>query len=362
MQGILLPRFRGGPWRARHVQSPKRCGQPVSRKLIFLLGFFRYKSDVGTGEPLAASIKAREMHRQYPSNHMTDHSIGGKIEPKFSAVLFLITIGLSLAALCGLMALLLPDLWAVQLAASWPALLAVFLSVHVAAGFGEFFFHRYVLHAPLIPWLSYFYRQHTLHHALTRVGYRKVRPGAEETPCLVENHYPIETEKQYEASYFPWYSLVGFSLGASVILAPVQWLLPSAPIFLSGFLAIAWSLALYELIHAVEHWPQATWDRLVNHPRFGGFWRKAYAFHLRHHADIRCNEAISGVFGLPVVDVILGTYVDPETLYRHGQTAPATEFVSPRPRFGLIRWLDRRAEQSVEHRRRKRTHVVESHG
>jgi len=285
---------------------------------------------------------------------MTDHAHGGKSEPKFSALLFLLTVALTLAGLFGLLAWIAPGVWRTQLAAGWPALFATFCAVHVAAAFTEFFFHRYVLHAPLLPFLSYFYKQHTRHHALTRVGYQKSRHSGGEIPCLVENRYPIEEEKQYEASYFPWYSLLVFSLLAALVLAPVQWLLPSAPVFLGGFLAIAWSLSLYELIHAVEHWPQATWDRLLAHPRLGGFWRKAYAFHLRHHADIRCNEAISGVFGLPVVDWMLGTYVDPETLYRHGSTARPEEFVSPRPRFSLIRWLDRQADEAVKRRRYQR--------
>jgi hypothetical protein len=53
-------------------------------------------------------------------------------------------------------------------------------------------------------------------------------------------------------------------------------------------------------------------------------------------------------------DLIFGTYVDPESLYRQGQQIDAKEFVSPRPRFGLIRWLDRRAEKAIKHRRQRR--------
>jgi hemolysin III len=285
------------------------------------------------------------------------HSHGDKHDPKFSAPLFMVTVAVSLAVLCGAMAWLTPTVWQAQLQASGLALFAVFLVVHAAAGIGEFFFHRYVLHAPLVPFLSHFYKQHTLHHALTRVGFQKSRKGDGEVPYLVENHYPIVEEKQFEASYFPWYSLIGFSAFASIFLIPAQILLPSAPVMLGGFLAVTWSMCLYELIHAVEHWPQATWDRLIEHPRLGSFWRKAYAFHLRHHADIRCNEAISGVFGLPVVDWVLGTYVDPETLYRDGQTTKPEEFVSPRPRFGIIRWLDQRADHAVKHRRQQRSRV-----
>jgi hemolysin III len=292
---------------------------------------------------------------------MSAHSHGGKIEPKFSAALFIATIVLTLAALFGILALAAPAVWHAQFAAGWKAVLVTFLAVHLLAAFVEFIFHRYVLHAPLVPFLSYFYKQHTLHHALTRVGYQKSKRG-EQVPCLVENVavnlYPIMKEPQYEASYFPWYSLTVFALLASLLFAPVQWFFPGAPVFLGGFLAIAWSLTLYELIHAIEHWPQATWDRLIEHPNLGRFWRKAYAFHLRHHADIRSNEAISGFFGLPLVDVLLGTYLDPETLYRHGQPVDPKEFVSPRPRFEVIRWLDRRADESVKQRRKRRAAVV----
>ncbi|MSU69288.1 MAG: hypothetical protein EXS39_00625 [Opitutaceae bacterium] len=290
---------------------------------------------------------------------MSAHSHGGKIEPKFSVTLFIITVAVSLTALLGILALVAPKVWQAQLAASWQAILVTFLAGHMLAAFAEYFFHRYVLHAPLLPFLGRFFKQHTLHHALTRVGYQKSKAGLGEVPCLLENTavnlYPIEKEPQYEASYFPWYTLTVFALSACLVFVPLQWLLPSVPVFLGGFLSIAWSLLLYELIHATEHLPQASWDRVLGHPTFGRFWRKAYAFHLRHHADIRSNEAISGFFALPLPDLILGTYLDPETLYRHGLPVSPKEFVSPRPRFGFIRWLDRQAEESVKRRRRKRT-------
>jgi hemolysin III len=284
---------------------------------------------------------------------MSNHHHGGKAEPKFSVTLFAITIVVTFAGLCGILFLAAPGVWRAQLAAPWWMLALVILAAHCAAGVFEFFFHRYVLHAPLLPFLSHFYKQHTLHHALTRVGFQKAKKGRTAMPYLVENHYPIEHEKQFEASYFPWFTLAIFSALGSLVFAPVQWLLPEYPVFLGGFLGITFSLCLYEIIHAIEHWPQATWDRLVAKPTMGPFWRKAYAFHLRHHADIRCNEAISGIFGLPLPDLFLGTYIDPETLYTHGKSAEPKEFVSPRPRFAIIRWLDRRAEQSIKRRRQR---------
>ena len=277
------------------------------------------------------------------------------MEPKFSLWRFLLVNVISLAGLCLVLALLAPTVWQAQLAAGWASIVGVTLASHLEAAFVEFFFHRYVLHAPLIPFLAYFYRQHTLHHALTRVGYQKGRHTGEAMPCLVVNRYPIIEEKQFEASYFPWYSLIVFTAISCLVLVPLQFLLPTVPVMLGGVSAVFLSLVLYETIHAVEHWPQETWDRLVAHPWQGRFWRKAYAFHLRHHADIRCNEAISGFLALPLPDWIFGTYVDPATLYRHGATAPAAEFASPRPRFALIRWLDRRADRTVQARRQLRT-------
>ena len=286
---------------------------------------------------------------------MSHHHHGGKAEPKFSVTLFAITNALTFAGLCGILAFLAPSVWRAQLAAPWWMLAIVILGAHCAAGVFEFFFHRYVLHAPLLPFLSRFYKQHTLHHALTRVGFQKAKRGQPAMPYLVENHYPIEHEKQFEASYFPWYTLAIFVGLGCIAFAPAQWLLPQYPIFLGGFIGITFSLCLYEIIHAIEHWPQTTWDRLVTEPTTGPFWRKAYAFHLRHHADIRCNEAISGIFGLPLPDLILGTYIDPETLYTHGRAAEPKEFVSPRPRFAFIRWLDQRADQSIKRRRQRQT-------
>jgi hemolysin III len=293
---------------------------------------------------------------------MSDHTHGGKHEEKFSPWLFIATVILSLAGMFSVLALAFPGLWATQLAAGWLPFVIVFVTVHATAGVFEYFFHRYILHAPLLPMLSYFYKQHTLHHALTHIGYHRSKISNTDVPGLIDNDqehiarntFPIEEEKQHEASYFPWYSLLVFSLVVTPLLVLGQWLFPNAPMFLAGYLAVAWSMALYELIHAVEHWPQDTWDRLIEHPRFGKIWRKAYAFHLRHHADIRCNEGISGIFGLPLVDFVLGTYVDPETLYTHGSKVNVNQFVSPRPRFAFIRWLDRRADEAVKNRRAAR--------
>jgi hemolysin III len=277
-------------------------------------------------------------------------------DPPFSVTLFLATVAASLTGMFLLLAWLFPAVWRAQWESSVTAFVAVFFLVHALAGLMEYFFHRYVLHAPLFGVFSFFYKQHTLHHALTRIVHRPSAVTGESLPVLVEveNRYPIVEEHQHESSFFPWYTLIGFSVLFLPVLVLGHLLLPSAPWFLAGWSALTFSLLLYELVHAIEHWPEQRWHALIARPRTGGFWRKAYAFHLRHHADIRCNEGISGVFGVPIYDLIFGTYVDPNTLFRHGGTACPTEFHSPVPRSAFIRWLDRLSDEAVKRRRGRR--------
>lgn len=268
---------------------------------------------------------------------------------KFSPALFLFTVGSSLAGLLLAVKFTAPTVWASQLQAAGWQFAAVFLVVTLGNCFLEFFFHRYVLHKSAVPGLSYFYKQHTHHHNLTRICLRRT-PGGREVP-FVENIFPITEPEQGDASFFPWYTLAVFGAAMTPFLIALHALMPALPWFLAGYSALAGSLMLYELLHAVEHWPFETWARLIEHPRWGGVWRKIYSFHLRHHAVIDCNEAISGFFGLPVADWVFGTFVLPQSLYAHGGATPvSTDFKSPQPR-AFIRWLDRLADQAVARRR-----------
>jgi hemolysin III len=271
------------------------------------------------------------------------------VEEELSLPLFFTTVALSLAGLFGVLWLAAPQkVWLAQVGTTAGQFIAAFLVMHLFNCFVEFFFHRYVLHKPVVPFLSRFYRQHTLHHNLTRIG-RKRTPGGREIP-FVENIYPIVEEHQKEASFFPWYTLAVFGVIVTPVLALLQWLVPALPWFLAGYAAIAFSLVLYEVFHAIEHWEFPKWAVLIENPRWGWFWRKVYSFHLRHHAVIDCNEAISGFFTLPVADLVFGTWIFPKSLYTDGGEWEASEFTSPRPcRF--IRWCDRASDEIVRNRR-----------
>lgn len=139
---------------------------------------------------------------------------GGK---PFSVSLFAITLVLSLAFYITGLAVFFPTVWRVQTSASAWEITIVFVLCHLGTAFFEYFFHRYVLHYPLIPGLGYFFKSHTRHHGLTHIVYRKV--------VGVKNIYPIIEEKQHEGSFFPWYSFLVFAAVFTVPLSFVQWLM-----------------------------------------------------------------------------------------------------------------------------------------
>lgn len=283
----------------------------------------------------------------------TSEPLSGPSQPaaeheEFSLPMFVLTLLATLAGLFAALRLFFPGVWTAQFVAPfWKAAVA-FVGISLFNAFMEYFFHRYVLHAPAIPLLRRLYRQHTLHHALTRIARKPTRDGR--GILFIENKFPITEPEQHEAAFFPWYSLAVFALVLSPILALLQWLLPSFPWFLSGFAAIAVSMTLYEILHAINHWPFEKWAPLIEHPRWGRLWQPAYAFHLRHHAVIDCNESISGFFGLPVADWVLGTCVIPQTVYAEGEAWTEDKFRSPRP-VALIRRLDAWAARTVQQRR-----------
>lgn len=272
-----------------------------------------------------------------------------QVEEQFSLPVFLVTVGLTLLALVILFRFVAPQgVWLGQLSAGPAYFAGAFLIVTLFNCFVEYVFHRYVLHKPVVPFLSRFYKQHTLHHNLTRIGRRRT-PGGREVP-FIENIYPVTQPEQGEASFFPWFTLAVFAAVVTPLLAVAQWAVPAFPWFFAGYLALAASIFLYEVFHAIEHWSFERWAPLIEHRHFGWFWRKVYSFHLRHHAVIDCNEAISGFFTLPVFDWVFGTFVLPKTLYSDGAEWQASEFESPRP-CALIRWCDEKSDAMIKARR-----------
>jgi len=258
----------------------------------------------------------------------------------FSVWLFVVTVIVTLTLYNLGVKFIAPDVWKGSQEAPMWKWLVVFVVATAGIAFVEHFFHRYWLHATFlgIKWFKRLHRQHTLHHRLTPVGLRSIKNGQ----GSVFNQYPIITASQHEASYFPWYSLTGF-LGASLLfVVPLQMFMPSWPIVFGVALAITNSLVLYEIIHMIEHWSfPIFWAPKISHPIWGRWLTKFYCFHLRHHRDIKSNENISGFFGFPLADMVLGTYAPWPRAFMHGEKVPQSEFEAnpPRPRWP-VRFLD----------------------
>ena len=260
---------------------------------------------------------------------------------RFSIARFSSLVAIQIALLFFVLKALFPKLWAMNVDAGFWAFSLVFLGMHLFISFFEWFFHRYVLHGVTVWWLGRFARGHRHHHSLTPIRLRPVGPGSDR---VVLNEYPITREEQYPDSDFPVYALVAFWVLFTPLLAGVQLVLPKLPILLAGYAAIAWSLILYEILHAIDHWPYEWWKNATENPTFGAFWRRLYGFHLMHHANIGCNEAISGFFGLPVPDWCFGTYHQPKELLIDGRMATAKDFAIQTPP-GLVGWIDRWARR-----------------
>lgn len=244
---------------------------------------------------------------------------------------------------------LLPGIWAKQFEAGWLALVLTFLAWHLFICFFEWGFHRYVLHSVTSPILLWFARGHRSHHGLTPIKLQAVAEGSDR---YVLNRYPITEEEQNVDAAFPIYAIVAFWAFFTPLFVVVQLLLPNAPILMGGYAAITWSMCLYEILHAIEHRPYEWWKHATEHPRFGAFWRQIYGFHHMHHANISCNEAISGFFSLPVADWAFGTYHQPKELLLEGRVATAKDFAVPPPP-GWVRWLDAWARKRESELRRR---------
>src|SRR4051812_15405366 len=116
---------------------------------------------------------------------------------EFSLPLFVLTVLATLVGLLAALRLFVPGVWSAQFLAPGWKLAGAFLFISLVNAFVEYFFHRYVLHMPAIPFLRRLYKQHTLHHALTRIARKPSRDGR--GILFIENKFPIIEAEQGEA-------------------------------------------------------------------------------------------------------------------------------------------------------------------
>ena len=137
--------------------------------------------------------------------------------------------------------------------------------------------------------------------------------------------------------------VVAILLTCLVCNAPMAFSFPRLPILISGYTAIAIAHVIYEVLHAVHHQPyELFWKPRLEHPIFGGAWTWLYGFHQAHHANYRCNINVAGFFGIPLADLVFGTYRRPSPLLLDGARATKADArrLLPQPRWP-VSWFDR---------------------
>ena len=234
--------------------------------------------------------------------------------------------------------------WDRELATGALAIVITFFSCHLIFCFGEFIFHRYLLHTIVFQHLRFLANKHRTHHAITRI---ECASSDVNDQMLVRSHYPIHEVAQDVSATFPIWSLFVFLAGFTPLLAYLSWCFPSVPVMLGAYPALALTYYLYELVHVVHHEPYAEgWETRINGRLFGRFWREIYGFHQAHHANTDCNMNIAGFFGVPLADLAFGTYRQPKDLLLDGSfvSEQSISGLTPKPMW-FISWLDRLANK-----------------
>jgi len=237
-----------------------------------------------------------------------------------------------------------PRIWHRELATGTLAIIATFFASHLIFCFGEFLFHRYLLHTVVFQHLRLLASKHRTHHAITRI---ECSSSESTEHMVVRSFYPIHEVEQDVSATFPIWSLFVFLAGFAPVLAYLSWCFPSVPVMMGSLPALALTYYLYELVHVVHHEPYAEgWEARINGRFFGKFWREIYGFHQAHHANTGCNMNIAGFFGVPLADLAFGTYRQPKDLLLDGSLVSERSIsgLNPEP-YWPIPWMDRHANK-----------------
>jgi len=226
--------------------------------------------------------------------------------------------------------------WNHHLASGPGVIVLTALACSLVLCFGEYFFHRYILHLETVRFLRSLYTSHLTHHKLTFIRF-------DASTGTVRSSYAITDGAQDDQSTFPPWALIPFLAFFTPFFAPLAFSFPGLPILISGYAAIALAHVLYEIIHALHHQPyEQYWRPRLERPILGRVWHWLYGFHQAHHAYYRCNLNVAGFFGIPLADIVFGTYRQPTPLLLDGcvATNDAARRLISQPRWP-ISWLDR---------------------
>jgi hemolysin III len=262
-------------------------------------------------------------------------SFENRAKNRASPLLFAIFIALHLVVVFAFVRYFFRPTWDAHVASGPWAILATILVCNVVTCFGEYFFHRYLLHLETVKFLGRLCTSHRAHHKLTYIKFDDKGP-------VVRSEYPItDVAHDHQATFPPW-ALIPFFAAFTPFFAAIAFSFPEIPILIGGYTAVAIAHFLYEVLHVAHHQPYETWWKGKIEGRIlGGMWRRMYGFHQAHHANYRCNMNIAGFYGIPLADLVLGTYKQPDTLLIDGARVSKETARKLTPQgYRLITWLD----------------------
>lgn len=175
----------------------------------------------------------------------------------------------------------------------------------------EYLYHRYLLHAAVLPFLGSMKVAHVTHHGLTNVQ-APVKASEPEKKATVKSEYPIIEEHQEESMMFPLWSGLAFAVVFELLIAlPLKVAFPSQPFVTSMIFTVMIYYSWYEVWHAMLHLPyDEFWQPRMKNPIV----RRMYAFHLMHHWRPTSNLAVVGFWGAAVWDHLFRTHRRPENM------------------------------------------------
>lgn len=231
--------------------------------------------------------------------------------------------------------LIVPQIFAHEIAQPGSILLWTFLLGLPLSAF-EYFYHRYLLHSAVLPFMAAMHRAHSTHHGLTSVR-APVNSKEPERLVPVHSEFPVEEAHQEESMMFPVYSIsIFYGVFFLILGLPLKLIVPSAPILISLIFVVTLQYALYELWHAVTHLPyERFWKPFIDHKRFGRIGKRIYAFHLMHHWRPTTNLAVVGFWGVAIWDYVFRTHRRPKRLPVAGAEVSFADIAIKKPLFPI---------------------------
>ncbi len=240
---------------------------------------------------------------------------------------------LQLSAALGLFYWIAPETFRAEFTQPW-AMLGWTFAFGIPLSLFEYFYHRYLLHSAVLPFLGMMHTCHAEHHGLTNV---KAPITQKEPEKLVEvhNEYPIEHEHQEESMQFPYFSIsIFFLIFITLVALPFKAMLPNQPVIAGMMFTVTLAYSAYELWHAVLHLPiERYWKPWMEHKTFGGAVRHVYGFHLMHHWRPITNQAVVGFWGFAMWDHLFRTHHRPGRMPLDKAHVNYNDAAIPKPRW-----------------------------